>query len=61
LRLRTGSFDNLKVSLRCGCNPKARQMRLTVVRLRPLAFAVSRTLQWVAPHGVDSSVRTITC
>lgn len=31
-----GSGDSLKVSLRCGWSPKARQIRLIVARLRPL-------------------------
>jgi hypothetical protein len=26
-----GSADSLNVSVRCGCRPKARQMRLTVL------------------------------
>jgi hypothetical protein len=34
-----GSGDSLKVSLRWGCKPNARQMRLTVMRLSPLALA----------------------
>ena len=33
-----GSPDSLKVSVRCGCNPKARQMRLTVLWLSPTAL-----------------------
>ena len=61
LSMSNGSVDNLNVSLRCGCKPKARQMRLTVDRLMPLAFAMSRTLQCVAPAGVVSSVRMTTC
>ena len=39
----SGSVDSLNVSLRCGCRPNARQIRWTVVRPRPLAFAMSRT------------------
>src|SRR6201993_600865 len=55
-----GSGDSLKVVLRCGWRPKAFQMRWTVMRLIPAATAIERVLQWVAPRGVDSSVRTIT-
>ncbi len=40
--MKSGSLDNLKVSLRCGCKAKARQMRLTVLRLSP-ACAASET------------------
>ena len=29
--MNSGSFESLKVSLRCGCKPKARQMRLMAV------------------------------
>ena len=32
-----GSDDSLKASVRWGCNPKARQIRLTVLWLRPTA------------------------
>ena len=46
----------LETSIRCGCNAKAFQMRLTMFRLTPLAAASERTLQWVASRGVDSSV-----
>src|ERR1700752_2786526 len=35
-------------------------MRWTGMRLIPAATAIERVLQWVAPRGVDSSVRTIT-
>ena len=54
------SADSLKVSVRCGCRAKARQMRLTVVWLRPERWAMDRVLQWVASLGVDSSVSVIT-
>ena len=50
----------MKVSVRWGCNPKARQMRLTVVWLSPLRWAMDRVLQCVASLGVDSSVSVIT-
>src|ERR1700746_2811208 len=55
-----GSGDSLKVVPRGGWRPKAFQMRWTVMRLIPAATAIERVLQWVAPRGVDSSVRTIT-
>jgi hypothetical protein len=58
--MNSGSFDNLKVSVRCGCSAKARQMRATVVWLRPLVRAMARVLQWVASRGVDSSVKVST-
>jgi len=43
-----GSGDSLKVSVRCGCRPKARQMRLMVGRLRPVAAAMERAVAGVA-------------
>ena len=58
--MKKGSADNLKVSVRWGCNPKARQMRLTVLWLSPLRWAMDRVLQWVASRGVVSSVSVIT-
>ena len=58
--MKKGSADSLKVSVRCGCRAKARQMRLTVVWLRPERWAMDRVLQWVASLGVDSSVSVIT-
>ena len=55
--MNSGSFDNLKVSPRCGCRAKARQMRFTVLRLSPEAAASDRVDQWrVASWGVDSRV-----
>src|ERR687883_447164 len=47
-----GSVESLKVSLRCGCSPKARQTRPTVVAERPAALAMERRLQWVPPAGI---------
>ena len=58
--MKKGSDDNLKVSVRWGCNPKARQMRLTVLWLSPLRWAMDRVLQWVASRGAVSSVSVIT-
>jgi hypothetical protein len=53
----SGSEDSLKVSLRCGFSPKARQTRPTVVAERHAALAIERRLQWVAPAGIVSRVR----
>jgi hypothetical protein len=36
LSINSGSADNLKVSMRCGCKPKARQIRPTLKVERPL-------------------------
>ena len=58
--INSGSGDSLNVSVRCGCRPKACQMRLIVMRLKPVAFAIPRRLQWVSPRGVVSSVRITT-
>ena len=55
-----GSVDNLNVSLRCGCRPKAFQIRCTLWRVMPDAAAIDRTLQCVALRGVDSKVLTMT-
>jgi len=46
---------------RCGCRPKARQMRPTLEVEIPLCRAILRVLQWVAPAGRLSSVCTMTC
>jgi len=51
-----GSGDSLQVSVRCGCNPKACQIRLMVIRLSPVAFARPRVDQCVSPRGVLSKV-----
>ena len=40
-----GSGDSLKLSVRCGCNPNARQIRLMAMRLSPVVLAISRVLQ----------------
>ena len=58
--MNSGSCDSLNVSVRCGLSPNARQMRLIVARLRPLACAIERVLHCVAPRGSDSSVRVTT-
>jgi hypothetical protein len=54
--MKSGSFESLNVSVRCGCRAKARQMRWTVLRLSPHAVAIDRVLQWLASEGVVSSV-----
>src|SRR6266567_2931841 len=51
-----GSVESLKVSTRCGCRPKAPQMRCTLVTETPEALAIDRRLQWVASSGIVSSV-----
>jgi len=56
-----GSFESLKASVRCGCRPKARQIRLTVLWLNPQRAAMARVLQWVAARGFASSVSVTTC
>ena len=61
LSTNSGSVDSLKVSRRCGCSPKARQMRPTLEVEMPLCRAILRVLQWVAPAGRLSSVCTMTC
>ena len=43
----SGSVESLKVSWRCGYNPKARQMRVTAVCDRPISRAMVRVLQCV--------------
>ncbi len=58
--MKKGSDDSLKASVRWGCNPKARQMRLTVLWLRPDRWAMDRVLQWVASLGTVSNVSVIT-
>lgn len=60
LSMNSGSFDNLKVSLRCGWRTKARQIRLIAVWFRPMARAIKRVDQCVASVGLLSSVRAIT-
>jgi hypothetical protein len=56
----SGSFDSLKVSLRCGCRENARQMRCTVEIDKPEAFAIERVLQCVACGGIFSRVAVTT-
>ena len=47
--MKKGSVDNLKVSVRWGCNPKARQMRLTVSSLPTLPKGAPNSYQSVNP------------
>ena len=58
--MKRGSADSLKASVRWDCSAKARQMRLTVLWLRPERQAMDRVLQWVASLGVTSKVNAIT-
>lgn len=58
--LLVGQVDSLNVSWRCGCKPKARQMRETAVCEGPASLAMLRVLQCVAPRGTLSSVLAIT-
>ena len=58
--IKSGSDDSLKVSVRWGCSPKARHMRLMVLWLRPERLAIERVLQWVASVGVVSRVMLTT-
>ena len=61
--INSGSGDSLNVSLRCGCNPKARQIRLIVMRLKPgglrhaarapVRRAARRRLQRADHHVLD--------
>ena len=47
LSTKCGSLESLNVSERCGCKPKAPQMRQIVVCERPLSSAIERNDQWV--------------
>ena len=50
------SLDSSKVSTRCGCSPRAFQIRCTVALLTPCAFAIDRQLQCVSPGGLSCKV-----
>jgi hypothetical protein len=56
LSTKYGSVDNLKVSQRWGCRPKARQIRDTDDWDRPVSLAIERVDQCVASFGFDSRV-----
>jgi hypothetical protein len=58
--MNSGSLESLKLSARCGCSPKARQIRLIEVWLMPIERAIERVDQWVASVGFVSRVFTIT-
>ena len=58
--MKKGSDDSLKALVRWGCNPKVRQMRLTVLWLRPQRRAMDRVLRWVVSRGVVSRISVIT-
>jgi len=55
-----GSLENLKFSTRCGCSPKACQIRTIAVCESPAFLAINRLLQCVLWSGIDSSVLVIT-
>ena len=55
-----GSRESFQVCWRCGCSPKARQIRATALCESPSSVASERVDQCVASFGVVSSVRTIT-
>jgi hypothetical protein len=58
--MNNGSVDGLKVSARCGCRPKACQMRTVPDCDIPLALAIVRVLQWVASLGFSCGVLAMT-
>ncbi len=60
LSMNCGSGESLKLSVKCGLSPKARQIRLIADWDMPVAFASERVDQCVASAGVSSSVVTIT-
>ena len=55
-----GSLENLKFSTRCGCNPKACQIRTMAFCDKPVSSAIRRVLQCVLLAGIDSSVLVTT-
>ena len=58
--MNSGSFDSFQVSCRCGCKPKARQIRDTADCDNPSSVASDRVDQCVAVGGTVSNVRVIT-
>jgi len=60
LSMNSGSRLSLKAWLRWGCSEKARQMRLTLLWLSPVAWARERVDQCVAAGGGLSKVRAST-
>jgi len=57
---KNGSLESLKFSCKCGFSPNARQIRMIAFCVSPLALAIERVLQCVAPTGFFSSVRVTT-
>jgi hypothetical protein len=55
-----GSVESLKLSVRHGCSPNARQMRATVDCDIPVSLAMSRVDQCVASWGLFVSVLSTT-
>src|SRR6476646_1410825 len=55
-----GSLETLKFSTRCGCRPKARQIRTMAFCDRPVSSAIRRVLQCVLLAGIDSNVFVMT-
>src|SRR5262252_9939822 len=58
---KNGSVDSLKCFCRCGCKPKACQIRCTVDLDMRLWDAICRTLQCVPSLGLVSSVLRTNC
>jgi hypothetical protein len=58
LSISSGSGEILKLSVRHGCSPNARQIRSALVGEIPTRRASSRFDQCVPPSGVSSRVRT---
>ena len=51
-----GSLENLKFSTRCGCHPKARQIRTMAFCDRHVSATISQERQCVLLVGMDSGV-----
>ena len=60
LSTKCGPLGSLKISARCGCRPKAPQMRQIDVFGSPTSFAIECSAHWVACAGREVSVRSIT-
>ena len=58
--MNSGSLESVKPSTRCGCKPKARQMRLTMVWLNPEQRLAIARVRCVASAGVLSKVSRTT-
>ena len=57
---KAGSFERLKVRMRCGCSLCVAQMRCTERRLMPTALAIARPVQWVVSPGGSEQVSAST-